>query len=64
MVLAQLTWFVLHHVYPQFVPIDHIAWIFVPYGVCVAGLIGVLSGVVPALRSARLSVIDGLRKAG
>ena len=64
MSLAQLSWFVLHQVYPQFVPIDHIAWILVPYGLAVATMIGVLSGIVPAVRSARLSVIDGLRKVG
>ncbi len=64
MSLAQLTWFGLHQVYPQFVPIDHIAWVMVPYGIAVATMIGVLSGIVPAVRSARLSVIDGLRKVG
>lgn len=64
MALAQFSWFVLHQIYPQFVPIDHIAWVLVPYGIIVACLIGVASGIIPAVRSARLSVIDGLRKVG
>jgi ABC-type antimicrobial peptide transport system permease subunit len=54
----------LHAWYPQFVPIGHIAWVLIPYGLAVSVVIGFFSGIVPAVRSARLSVIDGLRSVG
>ncbi len=43
-------------------PFFYIPWFLVGVGLAVALMIGVLSGLVPAIQAARLSVIDGLRK--
>jgi putative ABC transport system permease protein len=59
---AQAVWAAAHQWFPQYIPIGHIAWIVVAYGIVVAIAIGLLSGLVPAVRAARLSVVDGLRR--
>jgi putative ABC transport system permease protein len=61
---AQGLWSAMHVWYPNILPIGHIAWAVLGYGVVVAMAIGLLSGMVPAVRAARLSVIDGLRRLG
>jgi ABC-type antimicrobial peptide transport system permease subunit len=35
---------------------------WVTYGFIVAAVLGLVSGIVPAIRAAQLSVIDGLRR--
>ncbi len=49
---------------PQFFPVDikSLAGPWMAYGVVAAGLIGLASGMMPAVRAAQLSVIDGLRR--
>jgi putative ABC transport system permease protein len=42
-------------------------WLYVPWstalaGICLATLVGLLSGIIPAWQASRISVIDGLRK--
>jgi putative ABC transport system permease protein len=44
--------------------IDALAGVWIGYGVLVAALIGLVSGIVPAVRAAQLPVIDGLRGVG
>ncbi len=61
---AQGLWAGVHAAFPQYLPIGHIAWNVIGYGVSVAIAIGLVSGLVPAIRAARLSVIDGLRRVG
>ena len=48
---------------PQFFPLalNELAGLWLFNGLLVAGAIGLVSGLVPALRAAQLSVIDGLR---
>ena len=62
--LAQGLWATVHEVFPQYLPLGRIAWIVMAYGVIVATGIGLVSGLVPAIRASRLSVIDGLRRLG
>lgn len=57
-------WSTVHYFWPQYIPLDWMAPIILVYGVSLAGLVGVLSGILPAVRAARLSVISGLRKVG
>jgi putative ABC transport system permease protein len=59
---GRAVWGVGHYFWPQFLPLGYIAWAVLAYGVAVAGGIGLVSGIVPAYRAARLSVIDGLRR--
>jgi putative ABC transport system permease protein len=61
---AQALWAAVHQMFPQYLPLGHIAWMVVVYGIIVAIAIGLVSGLVPAIRAARLSVIDGLRRLG
>ncbi len=61
---AQGLWAAVHQLFPQYLPIGHIAWVVLGYGIVVAIVIGLISGMVPAVRAARLSVIDGLRRLG
>jgi putative ABC transport system permease protein len=42
----------------------YVPWPVAILGLGVALLIGFLSGLFPAVRAARLSIIDGLRKVG
>jgi putative ABC transport system permease protein len=56
------TWSAVHFFWPQYLPLDWMAPIILIYGVLVAGAVGFVSGIVPALRAAGLSVIAGLRK--
>jgi putative ABC transport system permease protein len=46
----------------QFVAFFYIPWPIALFGLGAALLIGFVSGIIPAIRAARLSVIDGLRK--
>lgn len=55
-------WSAAHHVWPQFVPMDWMAPIILVQGIVLSGAIGLVSGIGPALRASRLSVIAGLRK--
>ena len=57
-------WSAAHYFWPQYLPLDWMATTVLAYGVLVAGLVGFVSGIVPALRAAGLSVITGLRKVG
>jgi putative ABC transport system permease protein len=57
-------WSIVHHFWPAYLPIDWIAPIVLVYGVLVAGAVGLVSGIGPAMRAAGLSVIAGLRKVG
>ncbi len=61
---AQALWALVHQAFPQYLPIGHIAWIVFVYAIVVAIVIGLLSGIAPAIRAARLSVVDGLRRVG
>jgi putative ABC transport system permease protein len=56
------TWSAVHFFWPQYIPLDWMAPIVLIYGILVAGAVGFVSGIFPALRAAGLSVIDGLRK--
>jgi putative ABC transport system permease protein len=60
--IAQGLWMTMHHLYPQFLPYGVLAWAVMLYGILVAVAVGFISGVVPAVRAANLSVIDGLRR--
>ena len=55
-------WSAVHFFWPQYLPLDWMATTVLVYGVLVAGLVGFVSGIVPAVRAAGLSVITGLRK--
>jgi putative ABC transport system permease protein len=48
--------------WPMYIPMSRIAWLVQASGLGVAAIIGLVSGLVPAFRAARLSVIDGLRR--
>jgi putative ABC transport system permease protein len=54
----------LNGVMPQFFPMgmDDLAGLWIANGILVAATIGLISGLVPAVRAAQLSVIDGLRR--
>ena len=54
----------MHNSMPQFfpVPLENVAGLWLGYGLVVAALIGLVSGLVPAIRAAQMSVIDGLRR--
>ncbi len=49
---------------PQFFPLslDELAGLWMVNVIIVAGAIGIVSGLLPAMRAAQLSVIDGLRR--
>ncbi len=49
---------------PQFFPLslDELAGLWMVNVIIVAGAIGIISGLLPALRAAQMSVIDGLRR--
>lgn len=51
-----------HHQWPMYIPIGSIALVVLASGVGVAAAIGLVSGIVPAIRASRLSVVDGLRR--
>jgi putative ABC transport system permease protein len=55
-------WSAAHYSWPQYVPLDWMAPIVLVQGVAMAAAIGLVSGIGPALRASRLSVIAGLRK--
>jgi putative ABC transport system permease protein len=55
-------WSAAHHLWPQYLPLDRMAAEILIKGVLVAAAIGFVSGIVPAWRAARMSVIAGLRK--
>ncbi len=48
----------------QFVAAFYVPWPVAIFGLGVAILVGFVSGIFPAMRAARLSIIDGLRKVG
>jgi len=56
------TWSTVHFFWPQYIPLDWMAPIVLVYGVLVAGGIGIVSGVWPAMRAYSVSVVAGLRK--
>ncbi len=55
-------WSAAHHFWPQYVPLDWIAPMILLQGVALSAAIGLVSGIGPALRASRISVIAGLRK--
>jgi putative ABC transport system permease protein len=55
-------WSAVHHFWPAYIPIDFMAPEVLAYGVLVAGGVGLVSGIFPAIRAAGLSVITGLRR--
>jgi putative ABC transport system permease protein len=48
----------------QFAPAFYVPWPIALFGLGIALLIGFVSGLFPAVRAARLSIIDGLRRVG
>ena len=61
-IAGQGLWSAGHVFFPQFFPLSRLAAIVMVYGVAVAIAIGLASGLVPAIRAARLPVVDGLRR--
>lgn len=57
-------WFDVSRYLSQFVAAFYVPWPVAIFGLGVALLVGFLSGLFPAVRAARLSIIDGLRKVG
>jgi putative ABC transport system permease protein len=55
-------WSAAHHLWPQYLPLDWMAPIILVQGVALAAVIGLVSGIGPALRASRMSVVTGLRK--
>ena len=55
-------WSAAHYFWPQIVPIDWMSPMILLQGVALSAAIGFVSGIGPALRAARLSVVAGLRK--
>jgi len=55
-------WSAAHHFWPQIVPLDWMSPMILLQGVALSAAIGFVSGLGPALRAARLSVVAGLRK--
>lgn len=47
---------------PQVLPFFYVPWTLAIGGLIGAGLVGIISGLIPAYQSSRLSVIQGLRK--
>jgi putative ABC transport system permease protein len=60
--LGRGIWSAAHLAWPQFVPLDWMAPMILVQGVALSVLIGLASGLGPALRASRLSVVAGLRK--
>jgi putative ABC transport system permease protein len=59
---GQALCFAAHTMFPLYWGVSALPWRVVGYGIVLAGLIGLVSGIVPAWRASQLSVIDGLRK--
>ncbi len=59
---GRVVWSTVHYFWPTFVPMDFIAPVVLVSGVAVAAGVGLVSGILPAVRASRLSVIDGLRR--
>jgi putative ABC transport system permease protein len=55
-------WSAAHRLWPQYVPLDWMAPVILLQGVLLAALIGLVSGLGPAWRASRMSVVAGLRK--
>lgn len=55
-------WSVSHRLWPQYVPVDWMSPVILLEGIVLAAAIGLISGLGPALRASRLSVVNGLRK--
>jgi len=51
-----------HQIAPLVIQISNMPWEVMAWGMLVAGGIGFVSGIIPAVLAARLSVIDGLRR--
>jgi len=59
---GRVVWSAAHAIWPQVVPLSWMSpWILVQ-GVLVSAAIGFVSGIGPAWRASRLSVVAGLRK--
>jgi ABC-type antimicrobial peptide transport system permease subunit len=54
----------MNRLLPQFFPftVAEMLGPWVSYGFLAAVFLGLVSGIVPALRAARMSVVDGLRR--
>jgi putative ABC transport system permease protein len=61
-VMGRLLWSAAHLYWPQYVPVDLMAPIILLQGVALSAAIGLVSGLVPALRASAVSVVTGLRK--
>ncbi len=63
-VLGCLVLQAMNGILPQFFPFTVFEFLgpWVLYGIVVAAILGIASGLVPAVRAAQLSVIDGLRR--
>jgi len=61
-VVGRGVWSAVHYFWPEYIPIDWMAFIVLAYGIIVAGAVGFVSGIGPALRAASLSVVGGLRR--
>src|SRR5262249_46861348 len=48
----------------QFVAAFYVPWPIALFGLGLALLVGFISGLIPAVRAAQLSILDGLRKVG
>ncbi len=51
-----------HAAAPQFIQTSVMPWSVMAWGMAVAGGIGLISGIVPAVLASRLSVVNGLRR--
>jgi putative ABC transport system permease protein len=51
-----------HEMVPMFIQTSSMPWRVIAWGMILSAAIGLLSGIVPAVLAARLSVIDGLRR--
>ena len=54
----------MNRLLPQFFPFTVMEMLgpWISYGLIAAALLGLISGIVPAIRAAQMSVIDGLRR--
>jgi putative ABC transport system permease protein len=55
-------WSAVHYYWPQYVPMDWVAPSILLQGIALSAVIGLASGIGPALRASRISVVVGLRK--
>lgn len=59
---GRAVWSACHYYWPQYVPLDWVAPTILLQGIALSIVIGLVSGLGPALRASRISVVAGLRK--